>query len=335
MKHLPLILIFSLMFLTACQESSSKKKSSSKTQDPYCVQYPYSQICTGNTNGGTPGGTTGGATCSDYYNFHCQQNCPGFGTNPSICQGTTGGVTSGATGGTTGGTTPPPQVPSNYVPVNWGVKYPYLPPVDSNCTVTNNPSGATYTPYETRKATITIRGGSNYDPASFEASSYTNTSPLLKSVSGARQLFSTDSVLKVRIRPKVEPEPSQSDPVCFGRVSGIPIAGYTKLQFSVTLVGLKSNGQTEEVGLGQQTIQVNSCKALDLSSYAATYPGGMYLKVQGVKSNKNLWPDGYQYDLYGFFYMNSYRDVRSSECWVLDLEVAADGTKDFPAQPVY
>jgi len=35
------------------------------------------------------------------------------------------------------------------------------------------------------------------------------------------------------------------------------------------------------------------------------------------------------YHLYGFKNSNVFSDVRSMDCWTMDIEVAADGTKTF------
>jgi hypothetical protein len=305
MKHLPLVFAFPLLLLTACQEKGTSRKSSS----------------------------TSPLQCSNQNDYFYKAGCPGYcqmyPTNPTCYGGgTTGGTTGTTTGGTTGGVTNPfPQVPSNPVNSNWGVKYPGGVPAGS-CSATFNPSGISFTPYETRKATMTIVGKSFYSPASAVAANYLNTSSLLRSVSGARSLFSTDSTLKVRFKVIQQPESSNASPYCYGRNSGPSIPGYTKLQFNVQLVGTRSDGTIETEPLGTYTIGVNSCTpAIDLSSYASTYPGGIYLVVQSVKSNQG--PVNYDYWLYGFNNSESFTDVRTQDCWVLDVEVAADGTKTF------
>lgn len=327
MKYLPFIFIFSLLFLTACQESSSKKSSSSK--DPYaqCIGPAYYSVpgCPGynggTTNGGTTGGTSGG-TCYEGNNYYCMQGCPGFGQYPAACNGTT-------TGSNTGGTTtnPYPQFPSFPVTPNWGVKYPGGVP-SGNCSPAYAPAGITYTPYETRKATMTIVGKTWYNPADSVASQYMNTSSSLRSVANARQFFSTDSLLKVRFKALPQPESSSSSPYCYGRQFGSSIAGYHKLMFSVTLIGVKANGSTDYEPLGTHTVGVNSCSpALDLSGFASAYPGGIYLRVESVKGNQAYYPANY--DFFGFRDVGSFSDIRSQDCWTLDVEVAADGTKTF------
>ena len=49
--------------------------------------------------------------------------------------------------------------------------------------------------------------------------------------------------------------------------------------------------------------------------------------VQAVKGNQAYYPANY--DFYGFRDVASFSDIRSQDCWVLDVEVAADGTKTF------
>jgi hypothetical protein len=175
---------------------------------------------------------------------------------------------------------------------------------------------------------MTIVGKSFYSPASGVAANYMNTSSLLKSVSGAKTLFSTDAALKVRFKVIQQPETSNASPYCYGRASGASIPGYTKLQFNVQLVGTRANGTTETEPLGTYTIAVNSCTpAIDLSSYASAYPGGVYLVIGSVRSNQG--PVNFDYWTIGFNSSSSFTDVRTQDCWVLDMEIAADGTQTF------
>ncbi len=312
MKQLLLILTFPLLFLTACQEKGATRKSSSSSQ----------------------------LQCNLNQNFYYQPGCPGFCQSyptHAMCYssntgGTTGTTTGTTVGGTSGGTTgiitnPFDQVASSAVNSNWGVKYPGGVPSGS-CSAPYNPSGINFTPYNTRKATMTIVGKSFYSPASGVAANYTNTSSLLKSVSGAQTLFSTDAALKVRFKVIQQPETSNASPYCYGRASGASIPGYTKLQFNVQLVGTRANGTTETEPLGTYTIGVNSCTpAIDLSSYASAYPGGVYLVVGSVRGNQG--PVNFDYWTIGFNSSSSFADIRTQDCWVLDVEVAADGTKTF------
>jgi hypothetical protein len=327
MKNMPILFMLALMSLVlmGCQEKS-KKSSSSSQQSAYCVQYPYSQGCYGATTAGTVGGTTGGQNCSYGNNNFTMPGCPGYcQTNPTnpYCGGTTGTTT----GSTTGGTNPYPQYPSGSVTPNWGVKYPGGVPAGS-CVSAYAPSGVSYTPYETRKATMTIVGKTWYNPADAVAPNYTNTTNLLKSVTGARQLFETDSVLKVRFKVIPQPESSNASPYCYGRNSGSSIAGYTKLSYNVQLVGRKADNTTVTEPVGTFTTGVNSCSpAIDLSPYVSQYPNGVYLIVQAVKGNQAYYPANY--DFFGFRDVSSFSDIRSMDCWVLDVEVAADGTKTF------
>lgn len=331
MKFMPLIFVFSLMFLTACQESSSKKSSSSNPLNS-CVGTNYYTVpgCPGYSGGtttGTTSGTTGGTTqiCQQANNYYYYPGCPGFCQyypSHAAC------VNGGTTGTTTGGTTPTNTCPTCPTTTNiggWTGKYPGGVPTGT-CNAAYAPSGIGYTPYETRKATMTVVGKTYYNPAS--GVTYMNTSSILQTVNTARNLFATDSVMKIRFKVKPQPESSNSSPYCTGRQSGSSIAGYTQLQYNVELVGLDSNGN--QVGiepLGTYITGVNSCTpAIDLSAYASQY-ASMYIRVGSVKGNQLYIPNDYQTN--GFKNVTGFSDIRSQDCWVLDVEVAADGTKTF------
>ncbi len=284
-------------------------------------------------------------------NYYSNPSCPGYGGSTT---GTTAGyTTSGASGGSTGGTTGtncaqnpfsyacycqtnplaygcPTQAPQ--VSKNWGVKYPVTP--SGSCSAPTNPGPGSY--YPPRKGTVTINFKNWYDPASPVAPNYVNTTTSLKSVDNAKMFFLTDSLLKVRFKANLEPDAASTTPEesCFGRAStNSSLAGYTKLQFYAKIVGTKADGTVEEEILpgGPFTVQVNSCTpAIDLSSYASYYSGGMYLVIYNVRSNKGIWPS--DYDKNGFLNSNSFTgdsSQRSVECWTMDIEVAADGTQTF------
>lgn len=350
MKHISLLFIFSLMILVVgCQESSSKKKSSSSSN--YCYQYPYAPECTGSTTGyttgsttsGTTGGTTGTPSCTSAQDYWNTPGCPGFcyyNASHSSCNG--GGTTGGTTGGS--GTNPFPRYNSMYADKNWEVLYPYVPSL--SCSSSYAPSGISYTPYETRQGTITLKGQVNYDPASGQAF-FDTTSELLQTVNSARNFFWGDSTLKIRFKSNVQPKSANTSAVCPGRATGMSsIKGYGRIRFDLYLVGRRADNSTSTVSLGKKTVNVNSCTpAIDLSNYAAQFPNGIYLKVQNVEGNQNWLPgganywDSYQqaqiYDTYGYVYpQNPYvgetwKAIRNAECWSLDIEVAADGTKTF------
>lgn len=374
MKYMPLILMFSLLFLTACQETKTKKSSSSNTSalcsqgnnynyyagcPGFCQTYPTHTACATATTGGTTGTNCQG---NYYYNYGCPGFCQSNPTHSSCSSGTT---TGGSTGSTTnplcyqgnnyyylqgcpgfcqyypthascsggGGTTTPPTNSCPSCPTSnlggWTGKYPGGVPAGS-CSSAYTPAGVSYTPYETRKASMTIVGKTWYNPADSVAPNYMNTSAILKSVANARSFFSTDAILKVRFKVRPQPESSSASPYCYGRQSGSSIAGYHKLQFNVVLVGVKSNGQveTEPVPGSPFTIGVNSCTpSIDLSSYASAYPNGIYLRVESVRGNQQYIPNNYEQ--YGFRDMPGFTDIRSQDCWSLDVEVAADGTKTF------
>lgn len=328
MKLTSVFVVFSLLFLASCQEKSSKKSSSSCTGNEY-----WAPGCPGYNQYGTTSGVTAGSGQCQGSNYYYTPGCPGFcqtyPTNSSCQGGTTGTTTSGSTGGTTGGTNPYQQYPSNPIYANWGVQYPGGVPAE-NCSQSYAPTGINFTPYETRKATMSIQGKTFYSPASAIAGQYMNTSSILKSVTNARTLLETDSLLKVRFKPRPQPENTSSSPYCYipNYTKMSSVAGYTKLTYSVVLVGTRANGTTDQEPVGTFTTDVNSCTpAIDLSSYASIYPGGMYLIVQSVRSNQGTYPNNYS--LYGFRDSNTFTDVRSMDCWVIDVEVAADGTKTF------
>lgn len=333
MKFMPLFLILSLASLTSCSEkSSSKKKTSSNSQ---CIGAGYYSIpgCPGyNSYGTTTGGNTTGTNNQSCFaspnNYWQIPGCAGFCQNYPTHTSCNGGTST--TGGTNGSVTNPySNVSTNPIYQNWGVQYPGGEPLGT-CSASYVPTGITFTPYETRKATVAIQGKTYYNPASSIASLYDNTSSILKSVSTARSFFQTDSLLKVRFRPRPQPQNTASSPYCYipNYVNQSSIAGYTKLSYNVKLVGLRANGTTEEETLGTFTTNVNGCsQAVDLSSYASQFPGGIYLVIQSVKGNQGVWPNDYH--LYGFKNSSVFSDIRSMDCWVMDIEVAADGTKTF------
>src|SRR5690606_17232213 len=80
---------------------------------------------------------------------------------------------------------------------NWLVHYPFIPSI--SCSDTKSPANISYTPYETRKGTITLSGKNSYDPSSGQEY-FDTTSQLLQSVSGAREFFWGDSTLKIRFK---------------------------------------------------------------------------------------------------------------------------------------
>lgn len=316
-----LFLLTSLAFLSISCVEKTKTKTVNTNNNPYgsctqqnwyfpgcpgyCQMYPTSQGCSG-TTGGTNGSTTSGGTTGTTNN---------------------GGVNGGTTG--TGATNPYPNYSSNPIYQNWGVQYPGGEPAE-NCTAAYAPSGVNYTVYETRKATMAIAGKTFYSPASGIANQYTNTSSILKSVNQAKTLFVTDSMLKVRFKPRPQPQNNASDHYCYipSYTNTSQIAGYWKLQYNVQLVGFKADGSTAQEPLGIFTTTVNTCtQAIDLSPYVSMYPNGLYLIVQSVKGNQAVWPNDYAQ--FGFKNSNAFMDIRSNDCWVLDVEVAADGTKTF------
>lgn len=324
MKHKSFILILSFMtlLLTACQEKAATKKSSSSSNNlscsgqlywttPGCAGYcQYNPTACGSTTGSTTGTTTGTTTggvnnCMiSPYSFQCY--CQTYPTATGCASGV-------------GATNP-----------NWGVMYPPTgsAPDDSATTCSSYlPSGVTQA-YEPRKGTVTVTGGQWYNPASGASNLY-NTSTTLKSVAQAKLFYQTDSMLKVRFKVRAQPHAANTTNTCYGRATGQSyIAGYHKLKFNVNIVGVRADNTTGEDFLGVIEGHVNSCTpAIDLSPYVGMYPGGVYLKITDVQSNQGTWPSNYS--TYGFRDGNTWKTVRQADCWTLDIEVAADGTKTF------
>lgn len=361
-KTFLILLTFFTLILTGCQEkSSSKKKSSSSSQ--YCAgdKYWTAQGCagfcqynqshascvnggtTGSTSGGSTGGSNGGtgacavnpsaAYCSSTYcsTYPRPYGCLANGTNCFLKP------TAYGCGGS-----------STIIPQNqyWGMWY---PPTNTEptgyCSPTRNPDGLT-SALATRKATITIRGkgrdstdpATDYSPFDSEAPYYQNTSDMLKSVGQAKMFFLTDSVLKLRI--KVKPEPNATGTygtsgVCYGRNTGAYLPGYTKLQYTVKVYGTDASNAVTYLGTkGTYVTGVNSCStAIDLSEYKEMSPTGLIVMLDNVMENKNCTkPVGASdsfWNQYGWSNCNQFNKVRSMECWSMEFEVAADGTKTF------
>jgi hypothetical protein len=340
-----ILLTFFTLILAGCQEKPAKKSSSSN---------PYNLNCTGQGYWTTPG-------CTGY----CQYNPTAYG-----CGGTTGGTIGGTTGTTTGGTTTGttaggtttgggttgnvnncmtnpysfacycqtvprgtgcPQGTNPLYP-HWGEHYPGGVPAGS-CSAPYNPSGVTQA-YEPRVGTVTVAGETSgsieYSPFSADAPNYLNTTPDLMSVASAKNFFITDSMLKVRIKVREQPETAQTAAsLCYGRnFPASSMSGYTKLQYTVKVYKVNTGNSVSYLGsLGPYTTGVNSCSpALDLSNYAGMSPNGIVLTVSDVKANQNCWDN---YTTSGFTTCNAYKNVRSFDCWSVDIQVAGDGTKTF------
>lgn len=359
-------MMFFTLILAGCQEKTVTKKSSSSSNNlcsgqnywttpgctGYCQNQPTAYGCNGSTTGGTTGGTTGSASCSGTANY-TTPGCPGYcAYYPSAagCSGTT------TTGGSAGGncvspiaktcanycTTYPgalgclpngtncwkntsaPGCPGSSTALNpvWGTHYPG-----------GEPTGTCSAPYgsgtlNTRKATVIAASTYDYNPLT--ASNYLNTSPLLLNVADAKVFFMTDSLLKLRIKAKPQQEltGTGSPLFCYGRKTpGTRVPGYTKLQYTVKVYGVSNaNGMTYLGTAGTYTTGVNSCTpAIDLSVYKEVSPTGVVIAIDSVKANQGCWWSAYN----GFADCTSFTNIRDVDCWGLDLEVAADGTKNF------
>jgi hypothetical protein len=355
-QALLIFLTFFSLILTGCQEKSTSRKSSSSNALncsgnnyytlPGCVGYcqynPTATVCSTNNNScsGQAYWTTPG--CGGFCQYNpSSPSCGGGGTTGT----TTGGTTSGGTTGTTNNCALNPYSYQCYCQTypmatgcpsggtslypNWGVMYPptgSAPDNSASSCTSYNPSGVTQA-YDVRKATVTVVGGQWYNPTS--ASQLYNTSSSLKSVANAVAFFQTDSMLKVRFKVKPQPHAANTTNTCYGRVTGQSyIAGYYKLKFNVKLVGKRADNTTGEEFLGVIEGNVNTCTpAIDLSNYVGMYPNGVHLVISDVQSNQGTWPANYS--TYGFRDGNTWKTVRTSDCWTMDIEVAADGTKTF------
>ena len=368
-KSFFLFLMFFTLIISGCQEKSSSKKSSSSNPFSCTAANNYTQAgcpgwCTivGNTNspyctgggtttGGTTtgGSTTGGSTGTGYCSLnpnhaycsttYCsvlpKYGCVKVGTTIVNC------FISPNAYGCGGSSTAITQNP------NWGMFYPpsNTEPVGS-CSATFVPTGLT-TALETRKATITIRGKgrtagdpvTDYSPFDPEAPNYLNTSPMLKSIDQAKVFFLTDSVLKLRVKVKAEPNASGSygtSAVCYGRKTGTYLPGYTKLQYTVKVYRATANNGAVYLGtVGTYETGVNNCSAaIDLSGFKENNPTGLFVVIDNVMENKNCTtpPPGASdtfWNDYGWSQCGMFNKVRSLECWSMEFEVAADGTKTF------
>lgn len=336
MKHMPLLFIFSCFILAVGCQESTKKSTTNNSNNYNCYYNPSAPGCIGSTVGGTIGGSTG----------------------------TSGGSTGGSIGGTTGNPNPFPSHNSVYAEKNWMAKYPY-PGTEaqeaeiSSCSTPYTPSGISYTPYETRKGTITLGGKNSYDPASSLFTS--RTSQLLRTVDGAREFFWADSTLKIRFKANLQPDSRNSTDICAGRVPNqSTIKGYTRMMFDLELIGRKADNQIGTETIGTYTVDILKCTpAIDLSYFATKYPNGIYFRVSNVYGNQEWSPTAYfkGYDWYGnpiydqsesiawdqwgfypldargkgnkYYSGNGWKRIRDADCWSLDIEVAADGTKTF------
>jgi hypothetical protein len=338
MKQTTLFFLFVLTALlsVSCNKSSTKSSNTSTTNSAYCAQYPYATGCTTNNpyctqnptaygcpgyTGTTTGSTTGGtASCAppvQGQQTQCSNYCAFFpGTTGCLSNGTNCNFTPNASG-----------CPGASTVINptYGALYPQGVPAGSCSAVyapSSNPSA-----YDTRKGTMTVVGGTWYNPES-GSGTYYNTSSLLTSVSTAKTFFMTDSVLKVRFKIKPQPESAQIANVCYGRTTGSAIPGYTKLKFTVSVKGYDSNNVLSGLNYvtSVESTGVNSCTAaIDLSGYKAQYPNGIFVVVSNVLSNQEC---GYNYTT-GFSTCQAFGPVRTKDCWSLDMEVAADATKTF------
>lgn len=328
----------------------------------YCQYNPSAYGCSGSTTGGTTGSTTGGTTGSTtggstggVVSGACAANPAAAYCSATYCSGVVkpyGCLANGtncfiypSAAGCGGSSSTVPRNP------NWGMFYPPAnnPPAGS-CSPTFDPPGLTGAT-ATRKATITIAGAgrntadpaTEYSPFHTHAPNYLNTSTMLKSVGQAKMFFLTDSILKMRVKVLPEPEAFGTTGVCYNRGTGSYVPGYTKLQYTVTVYGTSSSNAVSYLGMATNpetgttlfTTSVNNCTpAIDLSDFKESSPTGLIVAINQVKENKNCTTpppgqtDSY-WNNYGWSQCNNFNKVRSMECWSMEFEVAADGTKTF------
>jgi hypothetical protein len=337
-KNFLIVLTFFTLILSGCQQKSSSKSSSTQN----------ALTCTGQAYWTTPG-------CTGY----CQYN-------PTLCNGsTTGTTTGGTTGTTTGGATGGATVTNCVSPIaktcsNYCTTYPgalgclpsgtncWISPSAVGCPASStllNPQVRTHYPggvpagsctpvreavpgvasLETRKATVIAASTYGYAPMS--AGNYLNTSSMLMNKDAAKVFFMTDSVLKLRVKVKPQQDlTGTSSPLfCYGRVRpGSRVPGYTQLQYTVQVY--TASGALIVDSAKTFTTGVNSCsEAINLSEYKEANPNGIMIGISDVKANQGCWWS----ETNGYTDCDSFVNIRSFDCWGLDFEVAADGTKTF------
>jgi hypothetical protein len=353
MKHATFffILLLTTVLSVSCSKSSSKKSKNNAycqqnpfangcaNANPYCVSNPTAPGC--GTNGYTTGTTTGGSVNCFPPASTSQSSCPNY------CQffpGTSGCLANG-TNCKTSPTFPGCPKTTTTSP-SYGALYPQFPngvPDSGGCSVATIPANNPYA-YETWKGLMTVVGSGRtstpgYDPMrgiynpEFGAGYYTNTDPTLTSVTDVQSYFMTDSTLKVRF--KVKPQPTTAGlPGCFNRNTGLSAsyAGYTRLQFNVSLKGIRPDGShTAAIPLGTVApTGLNSCTpAFNLQTYKLQYPDGIFLIVDNVTSNQDCNSAPGLTPTTGYTSCQAFAPVRSADCWSLEMEVATDTTKTF------
>jgi hypothetical protein len=159
------------------------------------------------------------------------------------------------------------------------------------------------------------------------AGNYLNTSSMLMNKDAAKVFFMTDSVLKLRVKVKPQQDlTGTSSPLfCYGRVRpGSRVPGYTQLQYTVQVY--TASGALIVDSAKTFTTGVNSCsEAINLSEYKEANPNGIMIGISDVKANQGCWWS----ETNGYTDCDSFVNIRSFDCWGLDFEVAADGTKTF------
>jgi hypothetical protein len=294
-----LILMLPLLGLVACQDANKSKSGSSSNNtlnSNYCLQNPAACV----------GGTTGGSN--------------GLNSNPSQQ------------------TYKPmplvlPEPPSDN---DWENPYSlyYFNKEDfPNGIPTGTcspPTGTRPDLYDLRQGTITIAGGTKYEPDLYvpgsSLSDFThNNSFFLVSTNDAKAFLETDTKLRVRFRIRPQEKAKAGTAGCFNRTIGGSTVGYgyTKLRFIVGLKGVNPDGTlTPGLITNPETVSglIGGCtQTVDFSSDHKRYPNGVVLVIQDVRSNQGCtYPQG----------CTTMKTVDSKSCWSMDIEASVDGTKD-------
>lgn len=363
------MVLFSLILAGCQEKSTTTNNNSTSNPATSCVGNAYYTTpgCpgyTGTTNGTTIGGTTGSTSCVGNATY-TTPGCPGYCSYYPSTPGCSGSTTGGTVGGTTGSncTSPIAKTCSNYCDVYPGALG--CLPNGTNCWVNNsatgcpgsaapiNPTGSKHYPggapvgvcqdatganlLPTRKAEVIGSYLYNYNPIEPITASFLNTTDILKTVGSSRTFFMTDSLLKLRVKVKEQYDlTGNSDKFCLGRrTPGTRVPGYTKLMYTVKVYGVTdtnavtgTNTVTYLGTAGTYITGVNSCSpAINLSVYKEVSPTGVIVVIDGIQSNQNI--NCTASASVGYRDCNQYRTVRDFDCWGMELEVAADGTKTF------
>jgi hypothetical protein len=149
-------------------------------------------------------------------------------------------------------------------------------------------------------------------------------------------LFSSDSRLRVRFVVKPQPIPPTGQTYCYGRNTGVAIPAYQKLKFEIYLRDVRcSTGSTTTCSssnyiLGPRyagpimvgPVNVNSCSpVIDIGHLRNQNNFGTAIEVAAVKSDQTCTANG--------SFCPAEKNVRSIDCWHMNMQVVTDTTQDF------